>query len=71
MPFAASTVSDNDGRYRLLKRVPPGRYKVVASRQSGDNNPFMVLLDMRETERFITLTAGQDRLKLDFDLPAR
>ena len=71
MPFSASTISDNDGRYRLLKRVPPGRYKVVASRQSGEQNPFMVLLDMRETERIITIHPGQDLLKIDFDLPTR
>ncbi|MCA8953554.1 MAG: carboxypeptidase regulatory-like domain-containing protein, partial [Planctomycetes bacterium] len=69
--FSASVISDNDGHYKLLKRVPPGRYKVYAARGAGDNNPFNILLDMRETEKIIDLRAGQDRLQLDFDLPSR
>ncbi|HEU4417850.1 MAG TPA: carboxypeptidase regulatory-like domain-containing protein, partial [Planctomycetota bacterium] len=30
--FNASAVSDGDGRFRLLQRVPPGTYKINASR---------------------------------------
>ncbi|MCA8974442.1 MAG: carboxypeptidase regulatory-like domain-containing protein, partial [Planctomycetes bacterium] len=71
MPFSAMTVSDNNGRYTLLKRVPPGRYKIAAARQTGEENPFNILLDMRETEQIITIAPGQDRLKLDFELPTR
>ncbi|MCR9245475.1 MAG: carboxypeptidase regulatory-like domain-containing protein [bacterium] len=70
--FSASVVSENDGRYRLPKRVPPGTYKIVAARSSGEQqNPFMILLDMRETERIVTLRPGQDRMKINFDLPSR
>ncbi len=69
--FSASAISDNDGHYRLLKRVPPGDYKMNASRASGDNNPFMVLLDMKESEQQVKIGIGQDRLQKDFNLTKR
>lgn len=69
--FSASAISDNDGRFRLLKRVPPGNYKINASRPSGDNNPFMILLDMKETEQQLQVNPGQDRIQMDFNLPKR
>jgi len=71
MPFSASAISDNDGHFVLLKRVPPGSYKVHASRASGDNNPFMTLLDMKETEQRVEISLGQDRLQVNFNLGKR
>jgi uncharacterized GH25 family protein len=71
MPFSASAVSDNDGRCVLLKRVPPGRYTIAAARQSGGQDPFSILLVMKETERVIEVGIGQERLQVDFSLPAR
>ncbi|MDO8349498.1 MAG: carboxypeptidase-like regulatory domain-containing protein [Planctomycetota bacterium] len=71
MPFSTSAISDNDGRFVLLKRVPPGSYKAFACRESGDNNPFLKILDMKETERKVDIAPGQDRLQLDFNLPKR
>lgn len=69
--FSASAISDNNGQYRLLKRVPPGTYKIHACRESGDNNPFLKLLDMKETERQLIVTPGQDRIQIDFNLSKR
>jgi len=69
--FSASAISETDGRYRLLKRVPPGTYKIHASRQSGSNNPFETLLDMRETEQQLVVNPGQDRLAVNFNLSRR
>jgi uncharacterized GH25 family protein len=71
MPFSASAISDNDGHFVLLKRVPPGSYKVHAARASGDNNPFMTLLDMKETEQRVEISLGQDRLQVNFNLGKR
>jgi hypothetical protein len=68
--FSAKAISDGDGRFRLLKRVPPGTYKVTASRSGGDN-PFFALIDMRETERQITVEPGVDSIPLQFNLPRR
>ncbi|MCR9245474.1 MAG: carboxypeptidase regulatory-like domain-containing protein [bacterium] len=69
--FAATAISANDGRYRLLERVPPGEYKIHAQRPGESSNLFNALFDIRETERTITIRAGQDHLKLDFALPVR
>jgi len=71
MPFVATAISDNDGRFVLLKRVPPGSYRVHAARASTDGNPFGPMLDMKETERAVTVAPGQDRLQLDFNLGKR
>jgi uncharacterized GH25 family protein len=71
MMFSASVVSDNDGRFRLLKRVPPGVYDVTASRASGNNNPFEVLIDMKESKQQLVVSPGQDRIQLSFNLSKR
>ena len=64
---AGSTVAIADGRYRLLKRVPPGTYKITASRQSAEN-PFSKLLDMKDTEQTLTIVPGQERAEMNFNL---
>jgi uncharacterized GH25 family protein len=68
--FSAKAISDGDGRFRLLKRVPPGTYKVTASRSGGDS-PFFALIDMRESERQITVQPGTESLPLEFNLSRR
>lgn len=68
--FNANTLSDGEGRYRLLKRVPPGTYKITASRQSADN-PFNALLDMKQTEQQLVIAPGQNRAEVNFTLPSR
>ena len=68
--FSAKAISDGDGRFKLLKRVPPGTYKVTASRSGGDN-PFFALVDMRETERQITIEPGRESMPLEFNLSPR
>lgn len=67
--FSVSVLSDGDGRFKLPKRVPPGTYRVTASRQ-GSQDMFRVLMDVKESERQVTLVAGQEDLTLDFNLPA-
>lgn len=69
--FSATAISDGDGTYRLLKRVPPGTYKVHASRQTGDNNPFNMLLDMKQSEQQLIVNPGQDVVRIDFNLDKR
>jgi hypothetical protein len=69
--FSSTVVSQGDGTFRLLKRVPPGTYKVHASRQSGDNNPFNLLLDMKQTEQVLVVSPGQDRAQITFNLERR
>lgn len=68
--FSAFATSGGDGRFQLLKRVPPGTYKVHASRQST-SSPFDALIDMRETEQMVTIAPGQDRATVNFNLTKR
>jgi hypothetical protein len=68
--FHAQVVSDGDGRFRLLKRVPPGTYKVTASRQTAEN-PFMRMIDMKDTEQQLVINPGQERAELNFNLVKR
>lgn len=68
--FNTKVLSDGNGNYRMLKRVPPGTYKVTASRQSS-NNPFKQLLDMKQSEVELIIRPGQDRVSVDFNLSSR
>jgi hypothetical protein len=69
--FNATVQTDNDGRFRLLKRVPPGKYKATAQRPSAGGDPFGALLDIRETEREILVAPGQDLVTITFALNQR
>ena len=51
------------------ERPRAGTYRVTASRQ-GSQDMFRVLMDVKESERQVTLVAGQEDLTLDFNLPA-
>lgn len=68
--FNTKVLSDGDGHYSMLKRVPPGTYKITASRQS-QNNPFEALLDMKQSEQELIILPGQDRVTINFNLTSR
>lgn len=69
--FNATVQSDGDGRFRLLKRVPPGTYKATATRPSAGNDPFGPLMDIKETEQTVVVAPGQETLTLTFQLARR
>jgi hypothetical protein len=69
--FHATVQTNNDGRFRLLKRVPPGTYKATAQRPAVGNDPFGALLDIRESERELVVAPGQDLVTVTFALNAR
>lgn len=68
--FHSKAISTGDGRYRLLKRVPPGNYRITASRQSGEN-PFGAIVDIKETEQQLAVAPGQERIEINFNLSKR
>jgi len=68
--FNASAVSDGDGRFRLLKRVPPGTYKINASRVTN-GDLFGRFTDIRETERQLVIEPGRDVVPVSFNLTKR
>jgi len=68
--FNASAVSDGDGRFRLLKRVPPGTYKINASRVTN-GSPFDTLMDIKETEQQLVIEVGREVVPVSFNLTKR
>ncbi|HEB53687.1 MAG TPA: carboxypeptidase regulatory-like domain-containing protein [bacterium] len=70
MLFSTNVLSDGSGHFRMLKRVPPGTYKVTAARQEA-NNPFNQLIDMKQTERQVVIAPGQETLTINFALSSR
>lgn len=69
MTFMSSCLSDSDGRFQFLKRVPPGNYQIHASKQAGDNNPFVTLLQVKQTARDLQVLAGQEVIEQNFNIP--
>ena len=68
--FSAHVLSDGSGNYTMLKRVPPGTYKITAARHSAEN-PFGALLDMKESEQVLVIAPGQDSATVNFNLANR
>ncbi|MGB3969920.1 MAG: carboxypeptidase regulatory-like domain-containing protein, partial [Planctomycetota bacterium] len=69
--FHAAVHSDGDGRFRLLKRVPPGTYRIAASRPASGNNLFESIFDMKESAQEVTIAPGQETVTLTFHLGRR
>jgi uncharacterized GH25 family protein len=68
--FSVSAVSDGEGRFRLLKRVPPGTYKINASRITT-GSPFDAILDIKQTEQQLVIEPGRDVVPVSFNLTKR
>ncbi|MCK5941338.1 MAG: carboxypeptidase regulatory-like domain-containing protein [Planctomycetes bacterium] len=68
--FSTHVLSDGNGNYSMLKRVPPGTYKITAARHSAEN-PFGALLDMKESEQQLVIAPGQDKVVVNFNLSNR
>jgi hypothetical protein len=68
--FSTKSLSNGDGHFVMLKRVPPGTYKITAARHSADN-PFMTLLDMKQSSQELTIAPGQERAAVNFNLSSR
>jgi hypothetical protein len=69
--FSASAITDGDGNYRFLKRVPPGTYKIYAFKEAGSDDIFSRFKLMRDTQRQLVVNIGQDRITQNFDLPGQ
>ena len=68
--FSTKSLSNGDGHFVMLKRVPPGTYKITAARHSADN-PFMTLLDMKQSSQELIIAPGQERAAVNFNLSSR
>ena len=59
--------TDATGYYRLGTRVRPGEYKLSACKQNHEN-PFDILLQLKQSQRTITIQPGQDKLEQNLKL---
>ncbi|MGE3172810.1 MAG: carboxypeptidase-like regulatory domain-containing protein [Planctomycetota bacterium] len=66
--FSASAITNGDGIYRFLKRVPPGTYKIHAFKEAGGDDVFGRFKQMKETERQLVIAPGQEQSVQNFNL---
>ena len=58
--------TDDQGCYRIDRRLPTGTYQISAWRPVQDGNPFQVLLQMRNTQRNLVIEPGQEKVEQNF-----
>lgn len=63
-----SATTDDSGRYRFDRRLPPGSYTIHAMRPQQGKNPFETLLQMRQTQRELVLDLQRDKVRQGFEL---
>lgn len=66
--FHCEAISGSDGKFILPKRIPPGRYQVMAARQTLQN-PMLQIADFAKTKQEIVLGQGQKQYTLNFLIP--
>ena len=63
-------ITDVDGKFSLAKRVPPGRYQVMAARQTTPN-PLIQIADFHKTKQEFTVAAGQPTYQLQINIASK
>jgi uncharacterized GH25 family protein len=64
--FMCDSFTDNDGRYLMPKRLPPGLYEVMAAQQTLPN-PLLQIVQFQRSKQELTV-GGQTQLVIDFNL---
>jgi protocatechuate 3,4-dioxygenase beta subunit len=65
--FMAETTTDDEGRFRLSRRLPPGEYQARAARQSLAT-PLLQVLDFAKTREDFRIAPGQESQQIHFSL---
>tara|TARA_R110002096_G_scaffold5514_5_gene25805 strand:- start:1715 stop:3070 length:1356 start_codon:yes stop_codon:yes gene_type:complete len=66
-PHTART--DKQGNFRIAERLPPGRYRLLARMENnGNENPFELLIQMRDSEVLFEIEKGKAHAALNIDL---
>lgn len=68
MPTNCKAVTDNAGAFLIEKRLPPGRYEVMAAAPTP-GGPLLGLLLMQKSKKTFSIAAGQEHFELSIDLP--
>lgn len=68
--FNSNAITGNDGSFVMDKRVPPGRYQVMAARQTVAN-PLLQIADFHKTKQEISLGQGQPTYSLMINIASQ
>ena len=68
--FSCDAITGNKGGFTMSKRVPPGRYQVMAGRQTLPN-PLLVIADFNKTKKEISLAQGQEKYFLPINIASQ
>lgn len=66
--FQTDVVSDEQGRFTLPKRLPPGLYQASAGRQG---NPFLMVVDFQKTKQEFQVGPGVREHQLQFQITSQ
>jgi protocatechuate 3,4-dioxygenase beta subunit len=69
-PFTAEAITDNDGKFTLPKRVPPGRYQISAARQATPQLLSQIFDAQRTAQQFV-LQPGQPQYWAEVNVPSQ
>lgn len=63
-------ITDNNGKFTLAKRVPPGRYQAMAARQTTPN-PLLQIADFHKTKQEFSIANGQATYNLQINIASQ
>ncbi len=66
-PFSSDAITDNEGRFTIRRRLPPGSYEARAARQTV-GNPILQVVDFAKTQQKFQVQRGQETYELHFTM---
>lgn len=64
VPFHCDVITDNQGKFQLGRRLPPGRYQITAARQTT-SNVFQQVFDYQKTKQEFEVGGEQRQYSVD------
>ena len=66
-PFSCEAITDNEGKFLLTKRLPPGDYEVMAA-ENVQANPLIMMVQFNKSKKKFTVPSGVQEHALDVRL---
>ena len=70
VPFHCEAQTGSDGKFTLGRRLPPGRYQIVASRQTAEN-PFVRIMDYSKTKQEFDVGGAQNQYLVELQISSK
>ena len=65
--FSTQAITDNEGKFLLPKRLPPGRYQIQGMQSNG--NALISLLAMQKSTKVFLIPPGKPHHSVTVDVP--